>query len=162
MTATTGHSSNARSARPASYPVLPNSPRYCTTTSPRSAQQKTGDCSSASAAAATYPALTITRTWARARAEALTAQQAASPLAARPYDLRHAAVSTWLNAGVPATQVAEWAGRSVEVLPTIYAKCIDGDTRDTKPRAKPPPPTRSTQGPFPPRHGCPPSPSLSV
>jgi hypothetical protein len=27
-----------------------------------------------------------------------------SPLAARPYDLRHACVSTWLNAGVPATQ----------------------------------------------------------
>jgi hypothetical protein len=27
---------------------------------------------------------------------------------------------------VSATQVAEWAGRSVEVLLTIYAKCIHG------------------------------------
>jgi len=34
----------------------------------------------------------------------------ASPLAGRPYDLRHAAVSLWLNAGVPATEVAERAG----------------------------------------------------
>jgi integrase len=49
-----------------------------------------------------------------------------SPLAARPYDLRHAAVSTWLNAGVPPTQVAEWAGHSVAVLLQIYAKCLDG------------------------------------
>ena len=44
----------------------------------------------------------------------------------RPYDLRHAAVSTWLNAGVPSTQVAEWAGHSVAVLLQIYAKCIAG------------------------------------
>ena len=43
-----------------------------------------------------------------------------------PYQLRHAAVSLWLNAGVPATQVAEWAGHSVHVLLKVYAKCIDG------------------------------------
>lgn len=43
-----------------------------------------------------------------------------------PYHLRHAAVSTWLNAGVRATQVAEWAGHSVHVLLKVYAKCIDG------------------------------------
>jgi integrase len=42
------------------------------------------------------------------------------------YDLRHAAVSTWLNGGVPPTTVAEWAGHSVEVLLRIYAKCLDG------------------------------------
>ena len=48
------------------------------------------------------------------------------PLARRPYDLRHAAVSTWLNAGVPAPQVAEWAGHGVDVLLRIYAKCIEG------------------------------------
>jgi integrase len=47
-------------------------------------------------------------------------------LAGRPYDLRHAAVSLWLNAGVPATQVAEWAGHSVHVLLKVYAKCIEG------------------------------------
>jgi integrase len=47
-------------------------------------------------------------------------------LAKRPYDLRHAAVSFWLNEGVPATQVAEWAGHSVHVLLKVYAKCIEG------------------------------------
>lgn len=35
-------------------------------------------------------------------------------------------MSTWLNAGVPATQVAQWAGHSVEVLMRVYAKCIYG------------------------------------
>ena len=47
-------------------------------------------------------------------------------MAKRPYDLRHAAVSTGLSAGVPPTQIAEWAGHSVEVLLRVYAKCIDG------------------------------------
>jgi site-specific recombinase XerD len=69
---------------------------------------------------------TYCRVWRTARTAALTAEEARSPLAARPYDLRHAAVSTWLNAGVPSTQVAEWAGHSVAVLHTIYAKCIVG------------------------------------
>lgn len=40
--------------------------------------------------------------------------------------LRHAAISLWLNSGVPATQVPEWAGHSVHVLLKVYAKCIDG------------------------------------
>jgi integrase len=66
------------------------------------------------------------RLWQRARAAALTADQAASPLGHRPYDLRHACVSTWLNGGVAPTQVAEWAGHSVAVLLRIYAKCLDG------------------------------------
>lgn len=69
---------------------------------------------------------TYCRVWRKARVVALTAEEARSPLAARPYDLRHAAVSTWLNAGVPSTQVAEWAGHSVGVLHQIYAKCIVG------------------------------------
>ena len=56
----------------------------------------------------------------------LTPAQQRSPLARRPYDLRHAAVSLWLNAGVPATQVAEWAGHSVHVLMRVYAKCVYG------------------------------------
>jgi integrase len=64
--------------------------------------------------------------WTAARTAALTPQEAASPLARRPYDLRHAAVSTWLNAGVPPTQVAEWAGHSVAVLLRVYAKCLAG------------------------------------
>nr|WP_239406132.1 hypothetical protein [Frankia sp. Cj3] len=55
-----------------------------------------------------------------------TAGEVASPLAGTPYDLRHAAVSTWLNAGVPPTLIAEWAGHSVAVLLHVYAKCIVG------------------------------------
>jgi integrase len=66
------------------------------------------------------------RLWATARLEALSTEEAASPLARRPYDLRHAAVSTWLNGGVPAPQVAAWAGHSVDVLLRVYAKCIAG------------------------------------
>ncbi len=69
---------------------------------------------------------TYTRAWRQAREAALTPAQQRSPLARRPYDLRHAAVSLWLNAGVPAPQVAEWAGHSVHVLLKVYAKCIDG------------------------------------
>ncbi|MGK5672494.1 replication initiator [Micromonospora sp. URMC 106] len=52
--------------------------------------------------------------------------QVASPRAGRPYDLRHAAVSLWLNSGVPATDVAARAGHYVDVLLKVYAKCIDG------------------------------------
>jgi integrase len=72
------------------------------------------------------PTMTIGRVWRRARQAVFTAEVAASPLAKTPYDLRHAAVSTWLNGGVPPTTVAEWAGHSVEVLLRIYAKCLDG------------------------------------
>lgn len=67
----------------------------------------------------------ISDVWAEARTLALTPAQVASPLAGRPYDLRHAAVSLWLNAGVPAPEVAERAGHSVEVLLRVYAKCLD-------------------------------------
>jgi len=66
------------------------------------------------------------RIWQAARLAALTRAEAASPLARRPYDLRHACLSTWLNGGVDATQVAEWAGNSVAVLLRVYAKCIAG------------------------------------
>jgi integrase len=69
---------------------------------------------------------TIYRAWARARQQALDEREFASPLARRPYDLRHACLSTWLNAGVAPVQVAEWAGHSVAVLLSVYAKCIDG------------------------------------
>ncbi len=57
---------------------------------------------------------------------ALTPEQAASPLAARPYGLRHAALSSWLNPGEDPIEVAERAGNSVEVLLSRYAKCLDG------------------------------------
>ncbi|MGP3935996.1 tyrosine-type recombinase/integrase [Nonomuraea sp. KM88] len=68
------------------------------------------------------------------RAEAFTPVEAKSPLMDVPYSLRHACVSTWLNAGVPAPQVAEWAGHSVDVLLRVYAKCIYGQQRDAMDR----------------------------
>ncbi len=64
------------------------------------------------------------RTWEKARQVALTSAEAASALAERPYDLRHARLSTWLNVGVAPAQVAEWAGNSVPVLLRVYAKCL--------------------------------------
>lgn len=47
------------------------------------------------------PLITWNRVWQAARTATLTKRAAATPLAKRPYDLRHAAVSTWLNGGVP-------------------------------------------------------------
>ncbi len=64
--------------------------------------------------------------WAQVRQTALTPVQCRSPLGRRPYDLRHAAVSLWLNSGVPATEVARRAGHGIAVLLKIYAHCIDG------------------------------------
>jgi hypothetical protein len=64
--------------------------------------------------------------WTEARKQALTPVQNRSPLGGRPYDLRNAAVSLWLNSGVPATEVARRAGHGVAVLLKIYAHCIDG------------------------------------
>jgi len=64
--------------------------------------------------------------WDRARRAALTPAQQATPLARRPYDLRHAAVSLWLSSGVPATEVARRAGHGLAVLLRVYANCIDG------------------------------------
>ncbi|MFI6325521.1 tyrosine-type recombinase/integrase [Nonomuraea sp. NPDC050556] len=73
-----------------------------------------------------YSSSAYSYVWQEARKLALTPAQVASSLAARPYDLRHAAVSLWLNAGVPATEVAMRAGHSVEVLLRVYARCMDG------------------------------------
>jgi integrase len=70
---------------------------------------------------------TIYRAWHRARAAALSAREFNSMLARRPYDLRHACLSTWLNAGVPPARVAEWAGHGVDVLLRVYVNCVDGD-----------------------------------
>jgi integrase len=80
------------------------------------------------------PTVTYRRAWIRARAAALTAMEQASPLARRPYDLRHACLSTWLNGGVYPTQVAEWAGHGVDVLLRIYAKCVVGQDELAKRR----------------------------
>ncbi|MFI6788886.1 hypothetical protein ACIBG4_16320 [Nonomuraea sp. NPDC050383] len=74
----------------------------------------------------TYSSSAYSYVWQEARRLALTPEQVASSLAARPYDLRHAAVSLWLNAGVPASEVAKRVGHSVDVLLRVYAKCLDG------------------------------------
>ncbi|WP_431928441.1 tyrosine-type recombinase/integrase [Nonomuraea jabiensis] len=74
----------------------------------------------------TFSGSAYAKVWQETRKLALTPEQVDSPLAGRPYDLRHAAVSLWLNAGVHAPEVAERAGHSVDVLLRIYAKCIDG------------------------------------
>jgi len=66
------------------------------------------------------------RVWDAARRATFSESEAPSRIAKRPYDLRHACLSTWLNAGVDPTQVAEWAGNSVAVLLRVYAKCISG------------------------------------
>lgn len=79
---------------------------------------------------------TISRVWRAARRDAFTPAVAESPLARTPYDLRHAAVSTWLNGGVPPTDVAKWAGHSVEILLKIYAKCLDGGAEQLRQRVQ--------------------------
>ena len=57
---------------------------------------------------------------------ALTPRQFRTPLLHRPYDLRHSVVTWRLNSGVPATEVAAWAGHSVEGLMRVYARCVTG------------------------------------
>jgi integrase len=74
-----------------------------------------------------YLPSTLWQVLAKARTRAFSEVQAASPLARRPYDFRHAGISWRLNAGTPAPLVAEWAGHTVEVLLRIYTHCLDGD-----------------------------------
>ena len=66
------------------------------------------------------------RAWHSARTLALGPELAASGLARRPYDLRHAALSLWLNCGGDPAQIAARAGNSVAVLLTVYSHCIHG------------------------------------
>lgn len=79
---------------------------------------------------------TYGRAWSKARNAAFDPGVAAGPLAKRPYDLRHAAVSTWLNGGVEPTRVAKWAGHSVRVLLEVYAKCLDGGEEAARERVE--------------------------
>jgi len=69
---------------------------------------------------------TYWRVWARTRALALTPAQLATPLMRRPYDLRHSGITWRLNSGVPPTEIAAWAGHSVEMLLRVYARCVAG------------------------------------
>ena len=50
--------------------------------------------------------------------------QFAAPVTRRPYDLRHSGVTWRLNSGVPATEIAAWAGHSVEMLLRVYVRCV--------------------------------------
>ncbi len=66
------------------------------------------------------------RAWQAARIAALGPDLAATGLARRPYDLRHAALSLWLKASTSPADVAARAGNSVGVLQNVYAHCVDG------------------------------------
>lgn len=80
------------------------------------------------------PLATVGRVLRKARTTALTADELARDVARRPYDLRHACVSTWLAAGVPPAQVAAWAGHSVAVLLRVYAHALDGQEQAARAR----------------------------
>ncbi|MFD7606527.1 tyrosine-type recombinase/integrase [Streptomyces mirabilis] len=69
---------------------------------------------------------TYWRVWEEAREYALPPERVDSPLAGRPYDLRHACITRWLNAGVPIAEVARRVGNSPEVIHRRYHGCIDG------------------------------------
>lgn len=69
---------------------------------------------------------TYWRVWEEAREYALSPERVDSPLAGRPYDLRHACITRWLNAGVPIAEVARRVGNSPEVIHRRYHGCIDG------------------------------------
>jgi integrase len=66
------------------------------------------------------------RIWHAARNAALGPAVAVTGLARRPYDLRHAALTVWLNASAAPAQVAARAGNSVHVLGSVYVHCVDG------------------------------------
>lgn len=66
-----------------------------------------------------------------ARARAFSNAEAASPLMDVPYSLRHAAVSTWLRTTGDAALVARWAGHSVHVLLSTYAKAVHGSEQES-------------------------------
>ncbi|MFB7422587.1 tyrosine-type recombinase/integrase [Streptomyces hydrogenans] len=69
---------------------------------------------------------TYWRVWEEARKYALPPERTDSPLAGRPYDLRHACITRWLNAGVSIAEVARRAGNSPEVIHRRYHGCVDG------------------------------------
>ena len=75
------------------------------------------------------PKGTINRTWREARRAVFTPDVYASPLAATPYDLRHACISFWIVAGVDPATAAKWAGQSIEILFRIYAAWLSGQDK---------------------------------
>ncbi|MGW2366897.1 tyrosine-type recombinase/integrase [Streptomyces sp. NPDC001667] len=67
--------------------------------------------------------------WKAARLSVLSEADAATPLAEKPYSLRHAGVSLWLTSGVAPAEVARRAGHSIAVLFRFYAKVIHGSQK---------------------------------
>jgi hypothetical protein len=78
------------------------------------------------AAIAPHPTAECSAEPAAARTHALGPAGANTTLARRPYDLRHAALSLWLNAGAAPAQIAQRAGHSITMLLAVYTHCIDG------------------------------------
>jgi len=66
------------------------------------------------------------RAWHAARQAALGPDLAATALARRPYDLRYAALSLWLNASREPAEVAARAGASTRILHDVYVHCVSG------------------------------------
>jgi integrase len=72
------------------------------------------------------------RAWHAACQAALGPDLAATALARRPYDLRHAAQSLWLNASGTPAEVAARAGNSTRVLYEVYIHCAGHADSGTK------------------------------
>jgi len=117
-------SSTAPTAPSASSPSRPSWSPCSVTTSATMAPRRTGGCSAAPAAACS--ASRSTAASGTARRAALGPDLAATALARRPYDLRHAALSLWLNASGAPAEVAARAGNSARVLHEVYLHCTDG------------------------------------
>ncbi|MEU1624124.1 hypothetical protein ABZ746_01990 [Streptomyces sp. NPDC020096] len=69
--------------------------------------------------------------WKAARLAVLAEAETATPLAEKPYSLRHAGVSLWLMSGVAPAEVARRAGHSIAVLFRFYAKVVHGSQQRT-------------------------------
>src|ERR1022692_2661558 len=108
----------------------PSRPSWSTcsaTTSAPMAPHPTAACSAAPAAVPLAKAVTAApgtppaaKLWGPRRLPPLW------PAAPPPHDLRHAALSLWLNAGAAPAQIAQRAGHSIAMLLAVYTHCIDG------------------------------------
>ncbi|MFJ3905741.1 hypothetical protein [Streptomyces sp. NPDC090025] len=97
------------------------------------------------------------RAWGKAREAVLPAHEFTSPVGKRVYDLRHTCLTTWLNNGIPPAQVAEWAGNSVPVLLSTYARCITGQIAELQQRIEGPQTLPAVAAPSGPAGSCPPA-----
>ena len=69
------------------------------------------------------------RIWQQARAKALTAAQVNSPLAERPYDVRHIGVTLQLNAGGPREGTTDTSHGEPETIFTLVKGTFIGGGR---------------------------------